>query len=976
MQYPKYFDPTELHRESEAVLEQKIDALLAAMTPEEKLNLCHGHPNPDGCQIGNAGYHIGVPRLGVPEMRMYDGPAGVTSIYETTGLPVQEMLAASWDRDLAYQYGKVEGSENVAISGNTQLGSQYDVARLPQFPRVKDMMGEDPFLITELSIPETHGIQDAGAVATAKHFGPSSVGGGPDMQHPAEQPIDEQTLHQLIFPPFEAAAKAGGAGAFMCCYNKLGSDFVSASSYAQKTVLREYWNYKGYMMSDWGANHSLTTGKGMDMEMHAGVYNSNERILKGIEKGRLTWDDVNTAVRHVLYGFGSVGYLNLVQLDENGNALQEEGRTEPIHMPDRYQEAVQAGLLDKNAQICLQIAREGAVLLKNENQALPLTPADWSGENSVALIGLGATNLLSGAGQERSYGRLSRMQAPAAALQALAGPDAQITAETGLEYFGDPIPAECFYQDAACLQPGLRRTYGVEDNGEPDPMMAAMAETAKEAEKAPTSTGGMGLEFKGIAAADEEEEEIPYEVQWTNTLAADMEGFETGSFCCTDAEINFTCGTLHGSINQTYKNAADGTAFEKGCAFTWEGYLRVPASGEYTLILQAIGGNTSFQIQVKDSWLEVGRTELRESTQWPWGSLVCTPEGMEVHGGWLTLEAGKAYPIRLRASATISHKDLQIRLAWITPEKKADTRARALKAAEAAGKVLFFLSDDYSYDVAGKPFRLEIAEPCMEPPAVQMELLREIRSVMQPDAQLIVLHNYGQLYALGEVDALADAVMNIWTPGQEGGQAVAELLTGAVNPSGKQALSVPARDCDTLVTDTDAHKTTRYLSYIAADGKRLIDFDEGIFTGYRWHDRTGVKPLYAFGHGLSYTEFEYSALQISGQSATFTVTNTGSIPGTEIAQVYLGAAENIPAHIQMAQKQLCGFARLENIQPGESRTVSIEIPERSFCCWDPQAELQTRPDGTKDKWVHTAGPRTVYIGGSSDNLPLQAVMQA
>ena len=146
MKYPVYVDKKDLRFESDAVLEKKVEALLSAMTEEETMNLCHGHTNPPGMQVANAGYNPGIPRLGVPEIRMYDGPAGVTSVYETTGLPVQEMLAASWDTDLAYKYGKVEGSENYAISGNTQLGSQYDVVRIPQFNRNKDMLGEDPFL--------------------------------------------------------------------------------------------------------------------------------------------------------------------------------------------------------------------------------------------------------------------------------------------------------------------------------------------------------------------------------------------------------------------------------------------------------------------------------------------------------------------------------------------------------------------------------------------------------------------------------------------------------------------------------------------------------------------------------------------------------------------------------------------------------------------------------------------------------------
>ena len=938
---------------------------------------------------------------------MYDGPAGVTSVYETTGLPVQEMLAASWDTELAYKYGHVEGSENFAISGNTQLGSQFDVVRLPQFSRNKDMLGEDPFLTTALAVPETKGIQEAGAVATLKHFGAASIGS--DMQNAADQIVSEQTLHEIVFPPFEAAAKEGRAGSFMCCYNKFNGAYASANEYAQKTVMRDMWNFKGYMMSDWGANHSLSTAKGMDMEMPNGTYNSNERIRKGIAKGRLTWEDVDKAAGHVLYGFGLAGYLSLVELDENGAVKVEEGRTEPIRMKDRYTESVKAGLLNDNAEICLEIARKGTILLKNEDKALPLTEDDYTGGNSVAMLGLGATHLLSGASQERSYGRISRMKAPAEEVRRLAGADAGIEAEIGIDFFGQTIPAGNLFQDEAMTKPGLVRTYGIDQKYEEIPPFMAMAmgleagKTGEDGPDMPPAPGGMppfpggdapegmppfpggdapdlnammgggGKEFKGVASSDDEEDEpVDFHPVMGGNLAGDMEGHETGSFCCVDEQIEFTAGTSDGRINQNYKNAGDGTAFPKGSIYTWEGFLTVPASGMYTLILQAIGGSTNFKIEVGGKYETVGSTELREGAQWPWGSLVCTEEGMEIHGANVNLEAGRAYPIRLLANASIAHKDLQIRLCWITPEQRKADYDRAIAAAAKAKKVLFFLCENYAFrDVEAPQATFMMSGlPSLQVPADQMKFLLDVKAAMKPDAKLIAVHNYGQLYALGEVAETADALLNIWTPGQEGGLAVAEILLGRLNPAGKIAITVPAKEEDTLATDIPEHRMTRYEGYVK-DGKKYIDFDEGIFCGYRWYDKEGVKPLYAFGHGLSYTTFSYSDLSVNGSNVTFTVTNTGERTGTEIAQVYLGAAD-VPEGVQMAIKQLCGFSRIEDLLPGESRTVSVAIPERSFCYWYTEGDVISRPDGTKDKWVKAKGTRKVMVGPASDNLPLAA----
>ena len=974
MKYPKYIELSDLKKESDEILSRKVKALLEAMTEEEKLDLCHGHQNPEGMQVANAGYLPGIARLGVPEIRMYDGPAGVTSVYETTGLPVQEMLASSWDPELAYRYGKVEGSENYAISGNTQLGSQYDVVRVPQFGRDKDMLGEDPFLVTSLAVPETKGIQDQGAVATLKHFGVASI--GTDMQNAADQLVDEQTLHEIVFPPFEAAAKEGRAGAFMCCYNKFNGAYSSANVYAQKKVLRDMWGYQGYVMSDWGANHGLTTAKGMDMEMPNGAYNSNERILKGIEKGRLDWDDVNAAAAHVLYGFGMAGYLSLVELDENGKVKEEKGRTEPIRMKDRYTDCVKAGLLNDNAKICLEIARKGAVLLKNENEVLPLRPDDYTNDQSVAMIGLGAVKLLSGSGQERSYGRISRMKAPAQELKRLAGKDANVLSAVGLDFFGETIPAEAFWQDEAMTEHGLVRTYGVdESNAEISPFLAMiLAKKEKEKEQPPEDMaammGGGGKEFKGVASSDDEEDEpIDFIPNLGSPLVGGMAGYETGSFCGVDEKIDFTVGTSDGKINQNYKNAGDGTAFVKGSAYTWDSFLTVPENGEYTLILQAIGGNTVFRIKREDKYETIGSTELREGAQWPWGSLCATEEGMEIHGSNLYLEAGKAYPIRICANAVLKQKDLQIRLSWITPKKRKADWDEALEIAARAEKVVFFLTEDYHFPAMGEHVMfagLGSNLPSMEIPADQMKLLRAVKDVMQPEAKLIIVHNNGQLYALGEAEEMADALLNVWFPGQEGGQAAAEILLGITNPSGKMPLTIPKKDSDTLVTDTQEHRERRYLGYWK-DGKQYVDYYEGIFCGYRWSDQQDVKPLYSFGHGLSYTEFSYSDLAVDGRTVTLSVTNTGKASGTEIVQIYLGAGA-VPEGIQMAKKQLCGFVRLEDLAPGEKRTVSVTIPDRAFCYWDPSKELILRADGTRDKWTETVGKREVFAGPSSDKL--------
>ena len=132
--------------------------------------------------------------------------------------------------------------------------------------------------------------------------------------------------------------------------------------------------------------------------------------------------------------------------------------------------------------------------------------------------------------------------------------------------------------------------------------------------------------------------------------------------------------------------------------------------------------------------------------------------------------------------------------------------------------------------------------------------------------------------------------------------------------------------------------------------------------------------LYAFGPGLSYARFQYTDLLVLGRVVSFTVTNTGTVPGTEIAQVYLGAAQ-VPEGVQSAQKQLCGFVRLEDLRPGQARRVSVTIPDRSLCYWNAAQEPVRREDGTMDKWVRAPGPRQVFVGPASDKLPLTGTLE-
>lgn len=949
MKFPQYFTEECFREEKPEVIEKKIEALIEAMTVEEKAKLCHGGINPEfPGQVGNGGYLKGVPRLGVPEIRMYDGPAGVTSIYETTGLPAEEMLASTWSRSLAGDFGRVTGSENKLISGNFQLGAEVDLVRTTHFNRTRDMLGEDPYLAGELAVPLVKGIQENHVCAVLKHFAGYVV-----SANPANSPdtvIDEQTMHELYLTPFERSIRDGNACGIMTAYNRINGLYAANSAPLLKDVLREQWDFKGLAMCDWGGNHSFSLKKGMDMEMPVGAYNSTERILRFLEEGSISMKDLNDAARHVLYSLGAVGYLSSVALDCDGHVLEEPGRSEPVRMPDQYKDG--SALLEANAGVAETIAEKGTVLLKNLDETLPLTPEDLKNGQSVALVGMGAAYSICGYGQERSYGTLKYMISPAAQLQALSENPQSFVVAPGIDLVGTTIPPMYLRADAEGTVEGLNRYYGIntEDGYRPPAM----------------SMGGAGEEFLGTAAHDEDDDEDldfkPMDLFIPGNDAADMEGHETGTLCCIDKIVEFTCG---------------GQAFKKGSAYTWKGWLTAPEDGEYQLNLQAIGGIAVFKMDVDGSgYKDMGLVKMREGTQWPWGNLVCTPEGMEVCATRVHLNKGQRYPVIIYGKALLELKDLQLRLAWVTPSQALENRQNAIKAAASAQKTVFFSHSGFKTAYGQAMGGLSFAEGTdLELETEQRELLMDLaHAAHSHGGRLIVAAYNGSAFAMKPWIDAVDAMLYMWMPGQCGSRALARLLLGQAVPGGKLPQSFPNTNDDTLISDTPEHKKERFDG-VAVPGRPVkITASEGIYTGYRWYDKNGRRPLFEFGYGLSYTTFSYSDLSLTRKCSSviveFTVENTGKVTGDEIVQVYVGPGRT-PEYAMMAKKQLCGFERLCDIAPGERRAVSITIPERCFMYWDVKRELQPYPDGTAGKWALAGGVRRLFVGASSQDIRLE-----
>ncbi len=954
--YPEIFTKKDYAIDGAAERDRKIEALIRAMTWEEKLSLLGGSKEPDDKgKIGNAGYQWGVPRLGVPEVVMYDGPAGITGIVETTGLPQPSLLGCTWDDEMAYDFGKVAAEECAACSGNFLLAPQVDVIRSPHFFRNKDMKSEDSYMAARMGVHETRGVQENGAVATVKHFAAANLFGTRFFCFP-KQTVDEQTLHETYCRSFDAAIHEGGAGSLMNAYNDVNGDYCSANKALLVDILRDQWGFKGSVMSDWGSVHRFTLDAGMDMEMPYPAFNDAKHIDRYLRSGRLNRKRIDEAVSHVLWGMSVIGLLGLVRLDANGEVAEEPGRRQPIQMEWRYDREAADGMLDRHAEMAAQIVREGAVLLKNERKALPLNINE-----RITLIGTGAVYPVCGQAQERSFGRLERMLSGQEALYEVTGKTCP--AYPGIDYAGVTIPADAFFLDEAYEHPGLARTYGIIDED-------------RDLVRSVSGPGGGGEAFLGAVLLDEEGEPVDTGLSsYTSHTASGKENAETGRFCGVDPQIDFTCGRdEQGRLIKNYRNGPHGTAFGENESYTWKGWLRAPETGEYSLILQCVGGEASFFIETDKGWQMPGKSKMREWAQWPWESLICSREGMGITGERISLEAGKAYRIVVHARQCVRNKELQLRLAWAVPSWTAHNYEQALNAAREADTVVFYACDAVMNVEREMKFRS--GESLITLGEEQTRLLNDVIRAKRPEARLIVVMQTSNARAIGAWAKSADAILTAYQPGQEGARVLAEIMTGAVNPSGKLNQTWPARVEDTPLTDTPAHRAERGYGVPFGEDDTLIRMTEGVFTGYRWYDRMGVQPLFPFGHGLSYTQYAYSGLEIQADpdgknrfTVSCRVTNTGDRAGDEIVQLYLGKAE-VPPYIQMAEKQLVGYERLKDIKPGETREAVMEIDPRMLCYWDPAMMLQTRPDGTKDKWITAAGERDIFVGASSRDIRL------
>jgi len=346
--------------------------LVGKMTLQEKITELHGIQNTNHDQYIYR-YVPAIPRLGIPAFHIANGPAGVGPAGDEPQKPATAMsspisLASTWDAGLANRYGVVIGRESKDLCEDLLESPDINIARVPQNGRTFEAFGEDPYLVAQMAVAEIQGIQSQDVIANVKHF---AVNNQERDRMKVSAVVDERTLHEIYLPAFEASVKEGNVASLMAAYNKVNGVYCCENDELLNQILKRDWGFKGFITSDFGAVHSTVPSAlaGLDLEMPTGKY-FGTNLETAIESGKVPMSIIDD------------------KLIRRFRTMMEYGlfdhATKPKAIPAR-----------KDGIEARHLAEEGMVLLKNENNELPLNPKKL---HNIAVIGLSATNAVTGGG--------------------------------------------------------------------------------------------------------------------------------------------------------------------------------------------------------------------------------------------------------------------------------------------------------------------------------------------------------------------------------------------------------------------------------------------------------------------------------------------------------------------------------------------------------------------------------------------------
>jgi beta-glucosidase len=833
-------------------VEQRVDALVHAMTLEEKVSQMQNHA-------------AAIPRLGVPEYDYWsEGLHGIARSGYATLFPQAIGLAATWDPALQRAVGTVVSTEarakyNQAMRDNlhsiyyglTIWSPNINIFRDPRWGRGQETYGEDPFLTGTMGVAFVEGLQGDDpkyfrAIATPKHF---AVHSGPEPdRHKFNVDVAPRDLEDTYLPAFRATITQGHADSIMCAYNAIDGVPACANKMLLEQHLREDWHFAGFVTSDCGAISDFFTPIGHHYspdEAHASAVaveagtdtscgDEYASLADAVHQKLISEADIDRAVERLF-----TARMRLGMFDPPEDVKYAQIPYTVVDSPE-------------HRALALKTAEESIVLLKNDG-TLPLAP----GLKRVAVVGPNAASL---AAIEGNYNAIpSHPSLPVDGIQQALRGKAEVVYAQGSTYVDDlPIlvPRTALHPEQGSHAEGLKGEYFAN----PD--------------------------FAGSPVLTRVDKQIDFD--WD--AASPGAGVPATNF-----------------------------------SVRWTGAFTPPAPGKYRLSIRRLGCWRCGDAITYAIWFD-GREIYSSQAEAP-----PITRGNPGTAAEVNLTDTAPHALRIDYVYKAPRFGAGLTLDWQPP---ADAlRAEAVQAAKDADVVLAFVGISPNLEGEEMPVHVDGFaggdRTSIDLPKTQQQLLQAVADTGKP---VVVVLMSGSALAMPWAKQHAAALLEAWYPGEAGGEAIANILTGRVNPSGRLPVTFYASD------------------------EQLPPFSDYSMLGRTYRYFQG-QPDYPFGYGLSYSTFSYSGLKPDSPSiaageplqVAVTVTNTGDRPGDTVAELYLDP----PQGQGYPLRSLEGFERV-HLAAHASAQVHFTLNARELSEVDAQGHRAVR-----------AGEYGLMVGGSS-----------
>jgi beta-glucosidase len=826
----------------ELSIEERVNDLVSRLTLEQKVS-----------QMINES--VAIDSLGIPAYNWWnEGLHGMARAGKATVFPQAIGMAATWNTDLIFDVATAISDETRAkhhdfvrkekrflYQGLTLWSPNINIFRDPRWGRGQETYGEDPFLTGSLAIPFIKGLQGDDpeyykTIATIKHF---AVHSGPEPErHVFDAKVSLKDMRETYFPQFKMTIDHAQPYSAMCAYNRLNGEACCGSEWLLQTTLKEDLGFDGFIVSDCFAitdiwkYHEITAteAEASALAVKAGTDLSCGReylsLVEAVEKGFITEAEIDIAVKRLFTARFKLGMFDPVEKVKYAQI--------PYEIVDQK----------SHRELALKTARESMVLLKNDNNTLPLK----KDLKKIAVIGPNSDQWLMLLGNYNGV--------PAEAITPLQGIRNAVSKTT-----------EVVFAQGSEYADGMPMFYTIPKE--------AMNGTVK-------ADFFNNSELKGDVLFSENFDNL--DINWNDR--APREDMDDDNF-----------------------------------GVRWTGSFTARKTGYHQ-----IGVITTCNTQLYFEGKEVAKTDYHFRNEYGDPRLVQAEPVM--------LEAGKTYSFKVDAGET--YADAMVQLVWAEP--KPDLEKEAIAAAKDADVVLMFMG--LTPRMEGEEMNVKVDgfrggdRTKLGLPEAQLKLIKKMHSLGKP--VVLVLLNGSALAVNWENDNIP-AILEAWYPGQAAGTAIADILFGDYNPSGKLPVTFYKSEND-LPAFTDYKMTNQTYRF---------------FKG---------KPLYPFGHGLSYTSFEFTNPELpkdikagDGVKVKVAVKNTGKADGDEVVQLYV---TNKNRSADSPIKNLAAFQRI-HLKAGESKNVELTISKEAFQTFD-----------SNFNYVNVPGEFEISVGSSSasDNL--------